>query len=390
MLFNILEATRDWLEGRNLYWPFMVLDQVQFRAVGAALLAFAIVVVFGKRVITWLRRKKIGDTGLTDAKALESAAASKKNTPTMGGVLIVGAIGGATLLLADLGSLYVQMALLCLVWLAALGGVDDWLKLTAASRPGGSRQGLHAWEKLVFQLGIGFLLGYFAYSHGSTGAERDLAHVLNLPFQRTYATGGMNPAEGLWFLGRAPYVVIMVLIVAGMSNAVNLTDGMDGLASGVTAAVAFGLTTLCLIAGWQPAAQYLLMPYVGGAGELAVIAGAMAGACLGFLWWNCSPAAVFMGDTGSLPLGGLLGYIGVVIRQEALLLLMCAVFLIEIGSVVAQVAYFKATGGKRIFRCAPYHHHLHMGGWSESKVVARLWIVAVVLVTLALATIKVR
>lgn len=390
MLYNLLDASRDWLEARNAYWAFMVLDQLQFRAVGAALLAFAIVILFGKRTIAWLRRKKIGDTGLTDAKALENAAASKKNTPTMGGLLIAGAIGGATLLLADLTNQYIQMGLLCLFWLAALGGVDDWLKLTAASRPGGSRQGLHAWEKLVFQFGLALLLGYFAYSHGQAGAEKNLAHVLNLPFQRTYAVGGMSPAEGLMFLDRAPYVIIMVLMVAGMSNAVNLTDGMDGLASGVTAAVALGLLTLCLIAGWQPAAQYLLMPYVGGASELAIIAGAMAGACLGFLWWNCAPASVFMGDTGSLCLGGLLGYIAVVVRQEALLLLMSGVFLLEIASVVLQVGYFKATKGKRIFRCAPYHHHLHMGGWTESKIVARLWIMTVVLVALAIATIKIR
>lgn len=390
MLYNLLDLLRDWLERRHAYWPFMVLDQVTFRAVGAALLAFGIVLFLGKPVIEWLRRKKIGDTGLSDAAGLAASAASKKNTPTMGGLLIAAAIGGATLLLADLGNRYVQMGLITLVWLAAVGGADDWLKLTASSRPGASRQGLFAWEKLVFQIGVALLIGWFAYTHGDTEAAHDLAHVLNLPFQKTYNPGTMSPNEGLVFLGRVPYVILAVLMIAGMSNAVNITDGMDGLATGVTAAVSIGLMALCLIAGWQPAAQFLLMPHVVGSDELAVIAGAMAGACLGFLWWNCAPASVFMGDTGALCLGGLIGYLALVVRQEFMALLMSGVFLVEIGSVAIQVAYFKATKGKRVFRCAPYHHHLHMGGMQETRVVARLWIVTVVLVALALATIKVR
>lgn len=390
MLYNLLDLLREWLEKHDAYWPFMVLDQVMFRSVGAGLVAFGIVLAAGRPVIDWLRRKKIGDSGLTDAAGLASSAASKKNTPTMGGVLIAGAIAAATLLLADLTNRYILMGLITLLWLAALGGVDDWLKLTASSRPGGSRQGLHAWEKLVFQIGLGLLIGWFAYNHGDTEAELDLAHVLNIPFQKTFTPGALSVNPDLWYLPRWAFVALMLLMITGMSNAVNITDGMDGLASGVTAAVAMGLTALCLIAGWKSAAQYLLTPFVMGSGELAVLAGAMAGACLGFLWWNCAPASVFMGDTGALCLGGLLGYIAVVIRQEALALLMSGVLLVEIGSVTAQVAYFRASGGKRIFRCAPYHHHLHMGGWSEQKVVARLWIISVALLALALATVKVR
>lgn len=390
MLYNLIALLRDWLTDVGLYRWLMVFDQVQFRAFGAALVAFAIVVGFGRPVIRWLTAKKIGDAGLTDARALERTAASKKNVPTMGGLLIAAGIGVSTLLLADLTNRYVQMGVIALVWMAGLGAADDWLKLTSASRPAGGRQGLRAWEKLVFQLGLGFLLGWFAFNHGDGAGGANLAHALNIPFQKTYDATGLGPNDALWYLPRFAYVLVMTLMIAGMSNAVNITDGMDGLASGITAAVGIGLMLLCLIAGWETAARYLLVPYVAESDELAVMAGALAGACLGFLWWNCAPATVFMGDTGSLCLGGLVGYIAVVIRQELLALVMCGVFLIEIGSVVIQVAYFKATKGKRVFRCAPYHWHLHMGGLSEQKIVARLWIVSVVLVALALTTIKVR
>ncbi|MEC9374138.1 MAG: phospho-N-acetylmuramoyl-pentapeptide-transferase [Planctomycetota bacterium] len=393
MLYNLIELAREWLEDTGLYRFLMVFEFVTFRAVAAGILSMLIVVGFGKPVIRWLRAKKIGDAARFDVAALEAALSAKANTPTMGGVLIAAAIAVSTLLLADLGNRYVQMGLVVLLWMAVVGGFDDWLKLTASSRAGGSRQGLYAWEKLVFQLGLGILVGYFAYSHGVTDPR--LGHVLNLPFQKTFEPGGGGVAEGLIYLDRTTYIIIMTLMIAGMSNAVNITDGMDGLASGITAAVAAGLAILAIVAGAQITAQYLLVPYVLGGEELAVMAGAMAGATLGFLWWNCAPAAVFMGDTGSLCLGGLLGYIAVIIRQEIVLLLMAGVFLLEIGSVVLQVGFFKFTArfegqGRRIFRCAPFHWHLHMSGWTEQKIVVRLWIIAVVLCAVALASLKLR
>jgi len=367
---------------------FSILYQLQFRALAAAGLAFVIVLLMGKRTIRWLTRKKIGDSGATDADALRAHNSSKANIPTMGGILIVSAIGGSVLLLADLSVFYVKLGMVVLIWLAILGGVDDWLKLTARSRGGTSRQGLYAWEKLIFQLGLGLLVGWFALNQGV--GEHDLRHVLNLPFQKTYvgADKALNPA--LIYLGAGTFILLAALVVAGMSNAVNITDGMDGLAAGITVAVSMGMFVLTMIAGDQGMAQYLLVPHIPGSGELAVLAGATAGACLGFLWWNCSPAQVFMGDTGALSLGGVIGYIAVVVRQEFVILLMCGVFLAEIGSVAMQVGYFKATGGKRIFRVAPYHHHLHLSGWPEQQVVSRLWIVAVLLVVMALASIKVR
>ncbi len=391
MLYVLFDFARDWLVKIGVYRYIQVLDQIEFRAFGSAVLAFAAVLAVGKPVIAWLRRKKIGDTGLTDSEALRRAAQSKAATPTMGGVLIVGAIMLSSGLLADISNRYVLMSLIVTAWLAALGGADDWLKLTAATRPGASRQGLYAWEKLVFQLGMGLLIGYFTFKQGhNADSPQNLAHVLHLPFQKTFVSSAGTVADGLWYLPQWLFVILALLMITGMSNAVNITDGMDGLATGISAAVSLGMLLLCWVAGTHVYAQYFLVPFVPGSEELSVVAGSMAGACLGFLWFNCSPAQVFMGDTGSLALGGLLGYLAVVVRQEFLLLLMCVVFLMEIGSVVLQVGYFKATGGKRIFRCAPFHHHLHLGGWTEQQVVTRFWVISILMVVLSLAVIKMR
>ncbi|KAA0214931.1 MAG: phospho-N-acetylmuramoyl-pentapeptide-transferase [Leptolyngbya sp. PLA3] len=389
MLYLIHQMLRDWLSRHDAYAIFSPLDEIQFRALAAVGVAFALVLAFGRPTIRRLIRMKIGDSGITDAEALRETAITKANTPTMGGVLICGAIGLSTLLFADLLNFYVQLGLVILVWLSVLGGFDDWLKLTA-SRRGDGRQGLYAWEKLVFQLGIAVLAGVFIYRQGNTESARDVAHVLNLPFQKTYVSliGGLS--EGLIFLPMGAFVLIATLMIAGVSNAANITDGMDGLATGISGIVSLSLLLLALIAGTEPWAHYLLVPNVVGSDELAVLAGAMAGACLGFLWWNCAPAMVFMGDTGSLALGGLIGYLAVVLRQEVVALILCGVFLVEIGSVILQVGYFKLTGGKRIFRCAPFHHHLHLGGWAEQQVVARLWIVSILLAVIGLASIKVR
>ncbi len=389
MLYLLFDSMRDWLDRIGLYRFLQVLDQGEFRVLAAAMLAFAIVLLAGRATIRLLHRMKIGDSGLSDAAALEEQMASKANTPTMGGILVVGAILVSTLLLADLRVYWVGLGLFVLVWMAGVGGADDWLKLTAARR-GSGRQGLFAWEKLAFQIGLGVLVGWFAFGHGMQN-EQGFINVLNLPFQRTYGEGpGMAPAEGLIHLPRWAFVMLSVLMIAGMSNAVNITDGMDGLATGISAIVALGIVVLALIAGSSQAARYLLVPHVLGGTELGVLAGAMAGACLGFLWWNCSPAKVFMGDTGSLGLGGLIAFLAIVLRQEIVILLMCAIFLWEILSVVMQVGYFRWTGGKRIFRCAPYHHHLHLSGWTEGQVVCRAWIVALLLVVMALASVKLR
>ncbi|MBX3384336.1 MAG: phospho-N-acetylmuramoyl-pentapeptide-transferase [Phycisphaeraceae bacterium] len=388
MIYILLEAVRNWLFEYNLYRFVGVLDQLQFRALAAAGLSFALVLVLGKPTIRWLRRMKIGDSGESDSPLIAEHARAKANVPTMGGVLIVGAILVSTLLLADIRQFYIQLGLIVVVWLAALGGADDWLKLTASRRGIGSRQGLYAWEKLIFQLGIGVLAGWFLYNQGQSA--EDLRHVLNLPFQKTYESAQGGISEGLIYLPKAVFIVLACMMIAGMSNAVNISDGMDGLAAGTSAAVLVGAFILCFIAGQQGLAQFLLVPHVPYAEELAVLAGATAGASLGFLWWNCSPASVFMGDTGALALGGVLGYIAVVVRQEIVVLLMSGVFLIEIGSVALQVGYFKLTGGKRLFKIAPYHHNLHNRGWPEQQVVARFWLISVLLVVLGLISLKLR
>jgi phospho-N-acetylmuramoyl-pentapeptide-transferase len=395
MLYTLIQnpGFADWLDRLHLWQFVQVLNQEEFRAFCAVVLSFVLVILFGKRTIAWLIRQKIGDAPEFYNASLNELMARKAATPTMGGILICGSILLTILLLADVRERYVHLALAVLVWLAMVGGVDDWLKLTSARRGPGSREGLRAWEKLLFQLGIGAIAGYFLFALGSehpTDLLRDASHVLNLPLQRTYAEGGGSLAPGLIILGLGSFVLIATVLIAGTSNAVNLTDGMDGLAGGGMAVASFAMLVLSFIAGTQRTAEFLLFPYLPGAQELMIVSGAMAGACLGFLWFNCSPAQVFMGDTGSLPLGGLLAYIAVAVRQEILLLIIGGVFFMEMGSVVLQVAYFKWTKGKRIFRCSPIHHHFHLAGWSEQQVVTRFWLLAVVFAMIAMVSIKLR
>lgn len=388
----LMDLTRDWQGENKLYWAFQIFDQESFRILAAALFTFLLVIIAGKPVIAWLRRMKIGDAGQSDSAALANAARNKADTPTMGGIVLVPAIILSAFLLADIRNFYVQLGLIVILWMAALGAIDDWLKLTAKRRKTGSRQGLHSWEKFIFQVGLSLLVGYFVFTHGISANEPGphIAHVLTLPFQKTYEPGTFAISPGLIYLPMVGFLIMSILMITGMSNAANISDGMDGLCAGVSAIVGIGLVVLVYIAGDQAQAQGLLVPYIAGSGELAVIGAALAGGCLGFMWYNCYPAAVFMGDTGSLALGGGIGYLALVIRQELLVVLMCGVFIWEILTVVMQVGYFKATKGKRIFKCAPYHHHLHLSGWTEQQVVSRFWIISVLLVVIALASIKVR
>ncbi len=387
MLYNLLQEYHGVLDDLGLYRLVQVLYQLEFRAFIAVLLSFVLVLLAGNRTIRWLIKQKIGDAPEFYHSDLNELMARKAATPTMGGILICGAILVTMLLLADLRNGYVHIALAVLLVLAGLGGADDWLKLTSARRNPGSREGLYAWEKLLFQLGIGMVAGFFVYRHG-LGDEA--AHVLNLPFQRTYEPQTTTLEPGVIVLGALSFTLLATLLIAGTSNAVNLTDGMDGLAGGTMVVAAFAMMALCFIAGQPDIAQHLLFPYVKGSGELMIVTGAMAGACLGFLWFNCAPAQVFMGDTGSLPLGGLLAYIAVAVRQEVLLLVIGAIFFAEMASVMIQVGYFKATGGRRVFRCSPIHHHFHLGGWSEQQVVTRFWLLAVIFAMIALVSIKLR
>ena len=387
MLYYLLTKTSDRLDEVGLYSLLQVFYQLEFRAFVAVVCSFLIVLLFGRKTIRWLIKQKIGDSPEFYHADLNEIMARKAATPTMGGILICGSMFLTILLFADLTNRFVMLALIVLAWLAVLGGFDDWLKLTSARRAPGSREGLHAWEKLLFQLGIGAVAGYFLYRHG-IGTETH--HVLTLPFQRTYQPGTTQLESSVIVLSGVAFVLIATILIAGTSNAVNLTDGMDGLAPGTLAVASFALMVLCFIAGSFDTARFLMFPHIDGSKELMIVTGAMAGACLGFLWFNCAPAQVFMGDTGALPLGGLMAYIAVAIRQEILLLVIGGVFFMEMASVILQVGYFKWTGGKRIFRCSPVHHHFHLGGWSEPQVVTRFWVLAVVFAMIALVSIKLR
>ncbi|MEQ9460948.1 MAG: phospho-N-acetylmuramoyl-pentapeptide-transferase [Phycisphaeraceae bacterium] len=404
MIHALIQALGSWIDESAFLGPLAVFRYAEFRALLAIILSFAIVMAFGERTIRWLVSQKIQDNPEFHNADLNEVMKHKRNTPTMGGILISAAILTTTLLLADLTSFYVQMGLICLVWLFGVGLWDDWWKLTSARRMPGTRDGLHSWEKLLLQIGLAVLLGIFIHHHGANkfGGLTDydfgatMSHSLTLPFFKTWTWDGEAyvPSPYLIVLGAVPFVAIATFFIVGMSNAVNLTDGMDGLASGIMVIVAFAFMVLCLIAGYTNndfiLAKYLLVPYIPLSDELAILAGAMVGSCLGFLWFNCYPARVFMGDSGSLPLGGLIGFIAVVIRQEFLLLLIGGIYVLEAASVILQVGYFKATKGKRIFRCAPIHHHFHLGGWTEQQTVIRFWLTTALLVAIALATIKIR
>jgi phospho-N-acetylmuramoyl-pentapeptide-transferase len=391
MIYLLVRSYYTWLEAHHVGF-LRVFNDVTFQSTAAVILAFALVIALGPGVIAWLRRERIGDEANFDQTEMNKLMLGKKGTPTMGGILIIFAIALTTLLLADLGNFYVRMAVICLVWLGAVGSVDDWLKLTTHRRakalaPGVqiSRQGLTSLEKILFQIGLGVLLSYFTY-HYSLDAN---SHTLFFPFFKNLSRA-LTPTA---------FIVLGTLVITGTSNAVNLTDGLDGLAAGCAGIVSFTFLILALLQGYRAGAGYLVdvlfLPRIPGSAQMAVIAGAMVGACLGFLWFNCSPAAVFMGDTGSLALGGLLGYIAIVIRQELLLILCGGIFVAEAGSVILQVGWFKFTRkrygeGRRIFLMAPLHHHFQEKGWAETQVVIRFWLIGAMLAMLALATIKLR
>jgi phospho-N-acetylmuramoyl-pentapeptide-transferase len=380
MIYLLVKHLQAWLDAHELGF-LRVFNAITFQSAVALVVGFLLVITLGPRVIGWLRRQKIGDLASFDQADVDKLMEGKKGTPTMGGVLIISAIALTTGLLADLSNFYVQMALICLIWLGAVGATDDWLKLTAGRRAG-SRQGLTSLEKLMFQIGLGVLLAYFTYNYGS---QLEDTQRFYLPFFKGVSI----------HLSLAAYVVLATLVMTGSSNAVNLTDGLDGLAAGCMGIVSFSFMVLAVIVGTQQMAKFLYMPYIRPAGQMAVIAGAMTGACLGFLWFNCNPAKVFMGDTGSLALGGLIGYIAIVIRHEMVLFLVGGVFVVEAMSVMMQVSYFKYSRrkygeGRRIFLMAPLHHHFQRKGWTETQVVVRFWLIGAMLAAMGLATVKLR
>ena len=382
MIYLLVKSHLQWLEAHGLGFLRLFTD-VGFQTTAAVMLSFVLVLLAAPGVITWLRRMKIGDQPNFDQAQVNAMMQAKRGTPTMGGILIIGAIALTTLLLADMRNFYVQMALVCLVWLGGVGLADDWLKLTAGRR-GGTRQGLTSLEKVLFQIGLAAVLAVFTYHHGRDIPE---THTLYFPFAK--------PSIASMKLGLGAFIVLSMLVLVGSSNAVNLTDGLDGLAAGTMAIVSFTFVGLALIIGNLQWSGALLFHYVKAADQMAVLAGAMGGACLGFLWFNCNPARVFMGDTGSLALGGLIGYIAIVIRQELMLFVVGGVFVLEALSVMLQVSYFKYTRrkygeGRRILLMSPLHHHFQRKGWTENQVVVRFWLIGAMLAAMSLAMVKLR
>ncbi len=347
---------------------FNVFNYITFRAVVAMMTALAICWVFGPMVIRKLTQYKIGQAVRDDGP---KSHLTKAGTPTMGGALILIAVGITTLLWADLRNRYVWVVLLVTLGFGAVGWVDDWRKVVYRDPRGLASRWKYLWTSLI-ALAAAVYLGLTA----SVPAQLELI----VPFFKSVA----------YPLGVAGFVVLTYFVITGTSHAVNLTDGLDGLAIMPAVMVSGALGIFAYAAGHAVFSKYLGVPYVQGAGELAVFCGALCGAGLGFLWFNAYPAEVFMGDVGALAIGAALGTVAVVVRQEIVLFIMGGLFVAETLSVMVQVLYFKYSGGKRIFRMAPLHHHYELSGWKETQVVVRFWIITMMLVLFGLSTLKLR
>lgn len=352
---------------------------ITFRSAGAALTALLLSWLLGPKIIVWLKRLKFGQEYVDKAEAgggMTARLLSKKGTPTMGGILIIVALNLTTLLWAQWNTL-VQLTLLSVVVLAGLGFYDDYAKISQQSSGG-----VRSYVKLGVQVVLALFIGLYLCHMPST---RKLVTDIMVPFCKYPVLTGVG----------AVGILLTVLTIVGSSNAVNLTDGLDGLAIGCTLIVSFAFLVLTYLAGHRMASAYLQIPHVVGAGELTVFCAAMIGAGLGFLWFNCHPAQVFMGDTGSLALGGALGIVAVLIHQPLVLVIAGGVFVMEAVSVILQTSWYRYTKrrygtGARIFLMAPIHHHFEKKGWYESQVVMRFYILGVLCALLALSTLKIR
>lgn len=362
MLYHLLYPLTKYVSGFNLF------KYITFRTAGATVTAIIICLILGPFFIRLLKKFQVKE------KIREEGPVShrqKAGTPTMGGLIILAGIIIPTLLWADLSNFYVLILLLATAWLGLIGYMDDYLKVVK-----GQPKGMVARKKLVGQILLGLLfavmLQYFAPTDqydGTTG----------IPFFKNY----------VFILGFL-YIPFVIVVITGASNAVNLTDGLDGLAIGLCGISLFAFGGIAYVTGRLDFSNYLQIEYLPGTGELTVFCGAAIGSCLGFLWFNSHPAEVFMGDTGSLALGGALGAIAIMLKKELLLVIVGGVFVVEVLSVIIQVVSYRYRGGKRVFKMAPIHHHFELCGWSESKVVVRFWIIGAMCALVTLATLKVR
>lgn len=360
---------------------FNLFTYISFRAAGAMLTALLLAFLVGPGIIARLRQRKIGQVVRTDVLASHEG---KRGTPTMGGLIILLATVIPTLLWAPVTNRFVVVAMLATLWTGAIGFVDDWLKIVS-----GKSRGLVAKWKLVGQCTFGLVLGLYLLYYPVVSPNIVAASATTVPFLK-YTVVHFAP----WL-----YVAFVTFVVTGASNSVNMTDGLDGLAAGLTAVAAAAFAFFAYVFGRTDATTYLQFYYLPGAGELTVFCAALMGAALGFLWFNAPPAQVFMGDTGSLAIGGALGTVSILLKAEFLLLIIGGVFVVEQVSVMLQVGvykWFKRTRGReyadahRVFRMAPLHHHFEKKGWAESTVVIRFWVLGIFCALLAFATLKLR
>ena len=412
-----------------------------FRIAMAILMSLFIATVYGKKIINFLAKKQIGETVRDLGLAGEQ---QKKGTPTMGGVIILLSILIPTLLFANLDKVYIRLMILCTVWLGLIGFLDDYFKIRArkqAQSQGGVYQkqnsdGLAGISKIIGQLGLGIIIGVTLYFSNAVTVEREIiaptiteslqkgekvakgadiitrkingverrfvkvkTPITTIPFVKNHEFNyskiiswiGPGAEKYTWVV----YILIVTFIITAVSNGANLTDGLDGLAAGVSAIIGAALGVFVYVSGNYVFADYLNVMYIPNLGELSIFVGAFVGACIGFLWYNAYPAQVFMGDTGSLALGGIIASLAIIVRKELLIPIFCGVFLIENLSVIIQVSYFKYTKkklgeGKRVFLMSPLHHHFQKKGFHESKIAVRFWIITILLVVASIVTLKTR
>lgn len=419
MLYYLFE----WLDKYNI--PGAGLFQyISFRAAAAIILSLIITMIFGKKIITLLRKKQIGenirDLGLT-------GQVEKKGTPTMGGVIIIASILIPVLLLTKLDNIYILLMIFSTLWLGALGFWDDYVKVFKKNK-----EGISAKKKLIGQIILGLIVGVvlcfhpgvvikekiatqksvlinkdhafsienvgqtnnaFSGSKAEQSTKTTIPFVKNNQFDYAWFSKLFGDTEGKWtFLFMIP---IIIIIITGVSNGANLTDGLDGLAAGTSAVIAIGIAILTYVSGNTVFADYLNIMYIPNISEVVIFTAALVGACIGFYWYNCYPAQIFMGDTGSLALGGIIAVLCIIIRKELLIPILCGIFLIQSLSVIIQVSYFKYSKkkygeGRRVFLMSPLHHHYQKKGFHEAKIVQRFIIIGILLVVITLATLKVR
>lgn len=400
---------------------------ITFRAAMAIILSLVITTIWGKRLINYLQRKQIGETVRDLGLQGET---QKKGTPTMGGIIIIAAILIPTLLFARIENVYIILMLVSTVWLGLVGFIDDYIKVFKKNK-----EGLAGRFKIMGQVGLGIIIGVTMYYNQHVVVSREVVdgqRVLHnasekqvsapftrkdqngnthtyvtvktatttIPFVKTHEFSFSRIAS--WFGENAIeaatpiiYILFVIFIITAVSNGANITDGVDGLATGVSAIIGICLGVFAYVSGNYVFAGYLNIMHIPNLGELSIFVGAFIGACIGFLWYNAYPAQVFMGDTGSLALGGIIASLAIIVRKELLIPIICGIFLVENLSVMIQVAYFKHTKkkygeGRRIFLMSPLHHHYQKKGYHESKIVVRFWIIGIVLAVLSIATLKMR